>query len=202
MGNDVYDMISRHKGKYIVSMDLQEQVYKSRFVICLWKNRLWHNILYLPDLLEVYIKHRTTCIEWRRKIILHFKGSDYRRYLSSTRYDMIDSFLMDRDFWVPTFKVECRRLGYVDDLTRWTHGRCYDKRILEWFLGYSTKPEIKNVVSYKWICKIKYVADRSKERIVARGFYKKEGINSEETLLEEARYTLFRTMMVVASMMK
>ena len=46
---------------------------------------------------------------------------------------------MDRDFWVPTFKVECRRLGYVDDLTRWTHGRCYDKRILEWCLGYGTQ---------------------------------------------------------------
>ena len=44
------------------------------------------------------------------------------------------------------------------------------------------KPESKNVVSYKWICKIKYVADRSKERLVATGFYKKEGINSEETL--------------------
>ena len=41
--------------------------------------------------------------------------------------------------WVPTFKVECRRLGYVDDLTRWTHGRCYDERILEWCLGYSTQ---------------------------------------------------------------
>ena len=42
--------------------------------------------------------------------------------------------------------------------------------------------ESKNVVSYKWICKIKYVADRSKEKLVARGFYKKEGIDSEETL--------------------
>ena len=28
----------------------------------------------------------------------------------------------------------------------------------------------------------KNVADRSKERLVARGFYQKEGINSEETL--------------------
>ena len=27
--------------------------------------------------------------------------------------------------------------------------------------------------------KIKYVTDRSKERLVARGFYKKEGINYE-----------------------
>ena len=39
------------------------------------------------------------------------------------------------------------------------------------------KPESNNVVSSKWICKIKYVTDRSKERLVA-----KEGINSEKTL--------------------
>ena len=30
--------------------------------------------------------------------------------------------------------------------------------------------ESKNVVSSKWICKIRYVADRSKVRVVARGF--------------------------------
>ena len=41
--------------------------------------------------------------------------------------------------WVQTFKVEWRRLGYVHDLTRWTHGRCYDEIILEWCLGYSTQ---------------------------------------------------------------
>ena len=44
------------------------------------------------------------------------------------------------------------------------------------------KPENKNVVSSKWICKINYVVDRSKETLVARGFYKEGGINSEETL--------------------
>ena len=49
------------------------------------------------------------------------------------------------------------------------------------------KPESKNVVSYKWICKIKYVAGRSKERLAARSFYKKEGINFEETLTAESK---------------
>ena len=78
----------------IFHMDLQEQVYKARFMICLRKNKLWHDILYLL----VYIKHRTTYIEWRGKMILHFRGSDYRGYLSSTWYDMMDSFLMDQDF--------------------------------------------------------------------------------------------------------
>ena len=32
------------------------------------------------------------------------------------------------------------------------------------------KPEIKSVVSSKWICKIKYASDGSKEIFVARGF--------------------------------
>ena len=49
------------------------------------------------------------------------------------------------------------------------------------------KPESKNVVSSKGICKIKYVADRSKERVVARSFYQKEGINLEETLTPESK---------------
>ena len=48
----------------ILHMDLQEQVYKARFVICLKKNRLWHDILYWPKPLEVYVKHRTTCTRW------------------------------------------------------------------------------------------------------------------------------------------
>ena len=70
---------------------------------------------------------------------------------------------------VPTFKVECKRLGYVDDLRRQTHRRCCDTRMI-------------NVVSSKWIFKIRYVADRSKVIFVARGFYQKEGTNYEETL--------------------
>ena len=64
------------------------------------------------------------------------------------------------------------------------------------------KPESKNVVSSKWICKIKYVADRSKERLVARGFYQKEGINYEETFSPVVRYTSIRAIMEIASMMK
>ena len=82
----------------IFHMDQLEQVYEARFLVCLRKNRLWHDILYWLDLLEVYIKHRTTYTKWRRKMILHFRGSGYRRYMSSTWYDMMDNFLMDRDF--------------------------------------------------------------------------------------------------------
>ena len=64
------------------------------------------------------------------------------------------------------------------------------------------KPKSKNVVSSKWICKIKYVADRSKERHVARGFSQKEGINYEETLAPRIKVHFLQTIMVIASMMK
>ena len=45
-----------------------------------------------------------------------------------------------------------------------------------------SKPKSKSVVSSKWIWKIKYVADGSKARFVARGFSQREGIDYEETL--------------------
>ena len=48
------------------------------------------------------------------------------------------------------------------------------------------KPEGKSIVSSKWIYKIEHAADGSiekyKARFVARGFFQKKGINSEETL--------------------
>ena len=58
------------------------------------------------------------------------------------------------------------------------------------------------MVSSKWICKIKCVADRSKERLVARGFYQKEGLNYEETFSPVIWYTSIRDIMALASMMK
>ena len=65
-----------------------------------------------------------------------------------------------------------------------------------------TKPESKSVVSSKWICKIKHVADGSKARFVARGFSQREGIDYEGTFDLGSRYTSIRTMMALASMMK
>ena len=119
-------------------MDLQEQVYKSRIMICLRKNRLWHDILYWP----VYIKHRITYIEWRRKIILHFRGSDYRRYLSSTWYDMMESFLMDRDF--TKSKVGSNLQSWMQK-TRicWWSNKTNSWKMLWWCLGYSTQTRKK-----------------------------------------------------------
>ena len=53
------------------------------------------------------------------------------------------------------------------------------------------KPEGKIIISSKWICKIKHAAEGSIEKykaiFVARGFFQKEGINSEETLTPRSK---------------
>ena len=110
----------------IFHMDLQEQVYKERFMVFLRKNRLWNDMLYWPDPLEVYIKQRTTCTEWREKMMLRFRGSDYRRSRGSTWYDRMDNLLMALGFTESKadsnlyFKVERQRLAilllYVNDM--------------------------------------------------------------------------------------
>ena len=67
------------------------------------------------------------------------------------------------------------------------------------------KPKGKSIVSSKWIFKIKHVVDGSiekyKARFVARGFFQRELILKRH-LLQEVRYTSFRTIMVVSSMVK
>jgi hypothetical protein len=61
-------------------------------------------------------------------------------------------------------------------------------------------------VSSKWIYKTKHAVDGSiekyKERFVAKGFSQKEGIDYEETFAHVARYTLIRTILSSAAMMK
>jgi hypothetical protein len=68
------------------------------------------------------------------------------------------------------------------------------------------RPKNKDVVSSKWIYKIKHVADESiekhKARFVARGFSQKEGIDHEETFAPVERYTSIRTIIVLATKMK
>ena len=67
------------------------------------------------------------------------------------------------------------------------------------------KLENKIAVSSKWIYKIKHAADGSIEKykaiFVARGFFKRELILKRH-LLQEVRYTSFRTIMVVSSKVK
>jgi hypothetical protein len=68
------------------------------------------------------------------------------------------------------------------------------------------RPKNKDVVSSRWLFKIKHVADGSigkyKARFVARGFFQKEGIDYEETFAHVARYTSIETIIALAAKMK
>jgi hypothetical protein len=67
-------------------------------------------------------------------------------------------------------------------------------------------PKNKDVVSSKWIYKIKHATNESiekhKARFVARGFSQKEGIDYEETFALVARYTFIRTIIDLEAKMK
>jgi hypothetical protein len=69
-----------------------------------------------------------------------------------------------------------------------------------------SRPKNKDVVSSKWIYKIKHVADGSiekhKARFVARGFSEKEGIDYEENFALVAGFTSIRTIMALGAKMK
>jgi hypothetical protein len=68
------------------------------------------------------------------------------------------------------------------------------------------RPKSEDVVSLKWIFKIKHVVDGSiekyKEIFVTRGFSQKEGIDYEETFALVARYTSIKTIIALAAKMK
>jgi hypothetical protein len=68
------------------------------------------------------------------------------------------------------------------------------------------RPKNKDVVSSKWIYKIKHDAHGSIEKhkaiCVACGFSQKEGIDYEETFAPVARYTSIRTIIALTAKMK
>jgi hypothetical protein len=73
-------------------------------------------------------------------------------------------------------------------------------------MGIVPRPNSNDVVSSRWIFKIKHAADGSiekyKARFVARGFSQKEGIDYEETFAPVARYTSIRTIITLLTKMK
>ena len=68
------------------------------------------------------------------------------------------------------------------------------------------RPEVKYVVTSKWIYKIKHAADGSIEKykaiFVAHGFSRKKGIDYEQTFALVARYTSIRSVLAQATVMK
>jgi hypothetical protein len=68
------------------------------------------------------------------------------------------------------------------------------------------RPKNKDVVSSRWIFKIKHATDGSIEKYKARfvtcGFSQKEGIDYEETFTPVARYTSIRTIIALVAKMK
>ena len=70
-----------------------------------------------------YIMFRYIEYKCRGRMMLHFKGSECRTSPSSTWYDRMEKFLMELGFTKSKvgsniyFKVECGRLGYVNELT-------------------------------------------------------------------------------------
>jgi hypothetical protein len=67
-------------------------------------------------------------------------------------------------------------------------------------------PKNKDMVSSKWIYKIKHAVDESieknKARFVTRGFSQNEGIDYEETFAPVAKYTSIRTIIALTAKMK
>ena len=68
------------------------------------------------------------------------------------------------------------------------------------------RPKGKYVVTSKWIYKIKHVAngiiEKYKERVVARGFSQKEGIDYEENFAPVSTYTSIKSVFALATVMK
>jgi hypothetical protein len=67
------------------------------------------------------------------------------------------------------------------------------------------RPEGKSVVTYKWLYKLKHVADGSIEKykacFVARGFSQVEGVDYDETFVSVSRYTSIRVVISIAAEM-
>jgi hypothetical protein len=67
------------------------------------------------------------------------------------------------------------------------------------------RPEGKLVVTFRWLYKLKYVADGSiekyKARFVARGFSQVERVDYDETFAPVARYTSIKAMISIATEM-
>jgi hypothetical protein len=99
------------------------------------------------------------------------------------------------------FKEVIQKKEWADAMTKE-----YQSIIKNDVLEIVPRPKSKDVVSSKWLYKIKHVVDGSiekyKARFVARGFSQKEGIDYEDMFAPIARYTSIRTIIALATKMK
>jgi hypothetical protein len=67
------------------------------------------------------------------------------------------------------------------------------------------RPKGKSMVTFRWLYKVKYVADgrieKYKAHFVARGFSQVEGVDYDETFVPVARYTLIRAVISIVAKM-
>jgi hypothetical protein len=102
---------------------------------------------------------------------------------------------------LPTLKKSIQKKEWADAMTKE-----YQSIIKNDVWEIVPRPNNKDVVSSRWLFKIKHVADGSiekyKARFVAHGFSQKEGIDYEETFALVSRYTSIRTIISLAAKMK
>jgi hypothetical protein len=157
-----------------------------------------------PPQMTILHKRKTT---WAREIIQD--GEKYGVPQGTTRqvkrpnpFSSYTSLMCDLLEEEPTcFEEAIQRKEWADAMTE-EYQSIMKKKVWEMV----PRPKNKDVVSSRWLFKIKHAADGSiekyKARFVTRGFSQKEGIDYEETFTHVARYTSIRTIIALATKMK
>jgi hypothetical protein len=165
-----------------------------------------HDIVEFQEPPQMTISHKRNHV-WARELIQD--GEKYGVPEGTTRqvkrpkpFSSYMALMCDLLEKVPTcFEESIQKKEWADDMTE----EC--QSIIKndvWEIV--PRPKSKDVVSSKWVLKIKHAIDGSiekyKSRFVARGFSQKEGIDYEETFSLVVRYTSIRTIIALAAKMK
>jgi hypothetical protein len=165
-----------------------------------------HDIVEFQELPQMMILHKRKPA-WARELIQYgekygvLKGTmrHVKRPKSFSSYMALMCDLLEKE---PTcFEESIQKKEWEDAMTEE-----YQSIIKNDIWEIVPRPNSKDVVSSRWLFKIKHVADGSiekyKARFVARGFSKKERIDYEETFAPIARYTSIRTIISLVAKMK
>jgi hypothetical protein len=165
-----------------------------------------HDIVKVQEPPQMTILHKRMSA-WARELIQD--GEKYGVPQGTTRqvkrtkpFSSYTALMCDLLEEEPTcFEEAIQRKEWVDSMTE-EYQSIMKNEVWEIVL----RPKNKDVVSSKWLFKIKHVVDgsieKNKARFVARGFFQKEGIDYEETFAPVARYTLIKTIIALAAKMK